>query len=114
MGINSEQIGSFFTKLIQKGDPQAAMAAGKGPVTAEWAAQHGYRKFRSPSIPSAKESLEMAGDVGSLYTIYAKHQEQKKRIRKVKDETKKKRREIEERRRTGRLLRRPTRERGIL
>jgi len=114
MGITSAQIGSFFTKLIQKGDPHAAMAAGKGPVTTEWAREHGYKQFRAPGVPLTRESFKLAGEATSLYGIYARDKETKKRIKKVKKETKKKKTEAEIRRRKSRLLRRPSRERGIL
>jgi len=114
MGLSADKLGSFFTKLIQKGDPQAAMAAGKGPVTTEWAASHGYKQFRSPDIPLTRESLKLVGEAASIYGIYAKHKETKKRIKTVKKETRKKKTEAELRRRRSRLLRRPSRERGIL
>lgn len=114
MGITSTQIGSFLTKLIQKGDPHAAMAAGKGPVTAEWAAEHGYTQFRSPGVPLTKESIKLAGETTSLYKTYAQDKERKKRIKEVKKDTKKKKLMAEERRQKSRLLRRPSKERGIL
>lgn len=114
MGLTSANIGSLFTKLFQKGDPQAAMAAGKGPVTAEWAKTHGYKQFRSPDIPLTTKSLGLAGEVTSLYGVYAKDRATKKHIKKVEKETKKKKLLAEERRVKSRLLRRPSRERGIL
>ena len=114
MGLTSAKIGSLFTKLLQKGDPHAAMAAGKGPVTAEWAKTHGYKQFRTPDIAATKESVKLAGEVTSLYGVYAKDKITKKRIKEVEKETKKKKLLAEERRVKNRILRRPSRERGIL
>lgn len=114
MGLSADKIGSFFTKLLQRGDPSAAMAAGKGPVTPEWAAAHGYTQYRTPSIPTIKEVSEITPSGISLYSIYAKERQEKKRIKTVKKTVKKKKIEEEERRKKSRLLRRPSRERGIL
>lgn len=114
MGLTSAKIGSLFTKLLQKGDPQAAMAAGKGPVTAEWAKTHGYKQFRTPDIAITKESVKLAGEATSLYGIYAKDKATRKRVKQVEKETKKKKLLAEERRVKSRILRRPSRERGIL
>jgi hypothetical protein len=114
MGLSSSNIGSFLTKLLQKGDPQAALAAGKGPVTAEWASTHGYRQLRTPGIALTTESIKIAGEAAGLYSLYDKHGEQKKREKKVKKDTEKKKIAAEEHKRMSRLLRRPSRERGIL
>lgn len=114
MGLTSANIGDFFTKLLQKGDPHAAMAAGKGPVTAEWAEAHGYKQFRTPNIAVTKESVKLAGEVTSLYGTYAKDKATKERIKAVKKKTKKKKLLAEERRVKSRILRRPSKERGIL
>lgn len=100
--------------MLQKGDPQAAMAAGKGPVTAEWAAAHGYKQFRTPSVPITKETVGLAKEGTSLYGTYAKAAETKKRVKKVERETKQKKLLAEEKRKKSRILRRPSRERGIL
>jgi hypothetical protein len=114
MGLSADKISSFFTKLLQKGDPRAAMAAGKGPVTSEWAAAHGYTQFRTPGISTLKGAAEVLPSGVSLYGIYAKEKREKKRIATVKKTTKKKKVAEEEKRSKQRLLRRPSRERGIL
>jgi hypothetical protein len=114
MGLTSANISSFFTNLLQKGDPLAAMTAGKGPVTAEWAKTHGYKQFRTPDIAVTKEVTKLAGEATSLYGTYAKDKAAKKRIKAVKKETKKKKLLAEERRVKSKILRRPSRERGIL
>jgi hypothetical protein len=114
MGLSADKIGSFFTKLLQKGDPRAAMAAGKGPVTPEWAAAHGYTQYRTPGMPTVKGAAEVAPSGVSLYGIYAKEKREKKRIKAVEKTAKRKKSEEEDRRKKSRLLRRPSRERGIL
>jgi hypothetical protein len=114
MGLSADKIGSFFTKLLQKGDPSAAMAAGKGPVTSEWAAAHGYAQYRTPSMPTMKGVSEATPAGISLYGIYAKGKQEKKRVEAVEKGAKQKKRLAEERRSKKRLLRRPSRERGIL
>jgi len=114
MGITSAQIGGLFTRLFQKGDPVAAMAAGKGPVTAEWAKAHGFKQYRTPGVPAARETLKVVSEGTTLYGVYAKRRAAKGRIKEAKKETKKKRAEAELRRKQERLLRRPSRERGIL
>jgi hypothetical protein len=114
MGLSADKIGSFFTKLLQKGDPHTAMAASKGPVTAEWAAAHGYTQYRSFGATELKGVAEAIPTGVSLYSIYAQKRQAKKRIESVKKETKQKKIKAEERQRKSRLLRRPSRERGIL
>lgn len=114
MGLSAEKIGSFFTKLLQKGDTAAAMAAGKGPVTAEWAAAHGYTQYRRPGTAEIKGIAEVIPASVSLYGVYAKEKQTKERTKSAKKETKKKKIEEEDRRKKNRLLRRPSRERGIL
>lgn len=114
MGLPVDKIGSLFSKILQKGDPGAAMAAGKGPVTAEWAITHGYKQYRTPGMPSAAGTLETAKVGTSLYSIYAKERIERKRIQQVERTTKRKKVVAEEERKKRRLLRRPSRERGIL
>lgn len=114
MGLSADKIGSFFTNLLQKGDPRAAMTAGRGPVTPKWAAAHGYTQYRTPDMPTMKGISEVTPTGVSLYSVYAKEKQEKKRVATVKKKTKQKKTEIEERQRKGRLLRRPSRERGIL
>jgi hypothetical protein len=114
MGLSADKIGSFFTKLLQKGDPSAAMAGGKGPVTPEWAAAHGYTQFRTPGMPTMKGVAEVTPSGVSLYGVYTKEKQEKKRVEAVKKGVKQKKTEAEERKRKSRLLRRPSRERGIL
>lgn len=92
----------------------AAMAAGKGPVTAEWAKTHGFTQYRAPGVPATREMLKVVSEGTTLYGVYAKRREVKERIKKTKKETKKKIAEADLRRRQSRLLRRPSRERGIL
>jgi hypothetical protein len=114
MGLNSAEIGSFFSKLLQKGDPAAAMAAGKGPVTADWAATHGYKQFRTPDMPTIKGVAEVATPSISLYALYAQRKQEKERIENVKKTAKQKVVKAEERVKRSRILRRPSEERGIL
>lgn len=114
MGLSVDRIGSLLTKLLQKGDPSAAMAAGKGPVTPEWAAAHGYTQFRTPGASTLKGTAEVLPSGISLYGLYAKDKQRKERAKTAKKETKKKKIEEEERQKKSRLLRRPSRERGIL
>ena len=114
MGLSTEKVGSFFTGLVRKGDPRAAMAAGEGPVTAEWAKEHGYTQFRQPGMSATGEILKATKESTSLYGAYAKEKEKKKRLKKVEKETKRKKGLAEERKRKSRLMRRPSRERGIL
>lgn len=90
------------------------MAAGKGPVTAEWAKTHGYKQYRVPNVPLTKASVKLVGEGASLYGTYAKAAETKKRIKKVEKETEEKKISAEKRRRDSRIMRRPSRERGIL
>lgn len=114
MGLTADKIGSLFTKLLLKGDPGAAMAAGKGPVTPEWAAAHGYTQFRAPGASTVKGVAEITPAGVSLYSLYAKEKQQKERTRDIKKTTRKKKIEEEKRQKKNRLLRRPSRERGIL
>lgn len=114
MGLNSAEIGSFFTKLLQKGDPATAMAAGKGPVTADWAAAHGYKQFRTPGIPTVKGVAEVATPSISLYALHVQRKQEKERIKDVKKTAKERVVKAEERQKRSRVLRRPSRERGIL
>jgi hypothetical protein len=112
MGLSVDKLGNFLTNLLQKGDPSAAMAAGKGPVTAEWAKAHGYT---SSSVALSLKGVSETTPAGiSLYSVYAKQQQEKGRIKAVKKTAKKKQIEEEDRRKKKRLLRRPSRERGIL
>jgi aromatic ring hydroxylase len=114
MGLTADKIGGLFTKLLLKGDPGAAMAAGKGPVTPEWAATHGYTQFRTPGMPTIKEVAEITPAGVSLYSLYAKEKQQKERTKDIRKTTRKKKIEEEEKQKRSRLLRRPSRERGIL
>lgn len=114
MGLSADKMGSFFTKLLQKGDPAKAMAAGEGPVTANWAAAHGYKQFRTPGAAEIKGLSEIATPGISLYALHVQRKQEKERIKDVKKEAKQKTVKAEERQRRSRILRRPSRERGIL
>jgi hypothetical protein len=117
MGLTSAKIGSLFTKLLFKGDPLAAVAGGAaehGPVTPAYAAAQGYKQFRGPGLTTVKETIKLAKEATSLYGTYAKDKETKKRIKKVEKDTKRKKQMEEEHRQKSRILRRPSRERGIL
>ena len=115
MGLSAEKVGNFFTKLLQKGDPVAAMAAGRGPVTAEWAKKHGYTsQYMTSGALSLKDVAETTPAGISLYGVYAKEKQEKERVKAVKKGKKKKILEEEEKQKKSRLLRRPSRERGIL
>jgi len=115
MGISGSisQFGTFINSLIRKGDPEAAMAAGKGPVTAEWAKTHGYTK-PIVDLPEAKSVAELSRGGAEIYKLYVGQKMIRERKEKVKKETRRKIKEQRRRTKEGRLLRRPSRERGIL
>jgi len=107
------QLGLYLHSLTRKGDQAAAMAAGKGPVTAEWAKEHGYTE-PVVDLPSAKSVTELSRGGAEIYKLYVGKRIIEERKEKVKKETRRKLEEQRRRAKERRLLRRPSRERGIL
>ena len=114
MGIESTQI----KELLQNVGVMAKPPVVYSPYIKEYPKQallrRGVIAAGKGVAKHPRAAVEMVEAGASLYTQYAQHQESEKRAKKVKKETKRKISDAEERRKKSRLLRRPSRERGIL
>ena len=110
MGIESTKIKQLLQNIGVTAKPPVVYS----PHIKEYPRQGMLRRAGGSVAAHPKESLEALESGANLYTLYAQHQELKKKQKTIKKETKKKLHATERQRKARRILRRPSRERGIL